>query len=84
VRDVVHSNEFYISALQEAHKEIADLYPFWQLRQANLNYELTILGVGYVKEGATDPLQSYHAMEFPITLLPAHSMFKSTTASIPS
>jgi len=67
VRDVVHSNEFYISALQEAHKEIADLYPFWQLRQANLNYELTILGVGYVKDGATDPLQSYHAMEFPIT-----------------
>jgi hypothetical protein len=67
VRDVVFSNEFYISALQEAHKEIADLYPFWQLRQANLNYELTILGVGYVKEGATDPLQSYHAMEFPIT-----------------
>ena len=67
VRDVVHSNEFYISALQEAHKEIADLYPFWQLRQANLNYELTILGVGYVKEGATDPLQSYHVMDFPIT-----------------
>jgi hypothetical protein len=67
VRDVVFSNEFYISALQEAHKEIADLYPFWQLRQANLNYELTILGVGYVKDGATDPLQSYHAMEFPIT-----------------
>jgi hypothetical protein len=54
VRDVVFSNEFYISALQEAHKEIAD-------------FELTILGVGYVKDGATDPLQSYHAMEFPIT-----------------
>ena len=53
--------------MQEALKEIADLYLFWQLRQANLNYELTILGVGYVKEGATDPLQSYHAMEFPIT-----------------
>ncbi len=60
-------HKFYISALQEAHKEIADLYPFWQLRQANLNYQLSILGVGYVKDGATDPLQSYHAMEFPIT-----------------
>ncbi len=67
VRDVVFSNEFYISALQLAHKEIADLYPFWQLRQASLNYELTIMGVGYVKDGATDPLQSYHAMDFPIT-----------------
>jgi hypothetical protein len=67
VRDIVFNNEFYISALQADHKEIADLYPFWQLRQANLNYELTIIGVGYIKDGATDPLQSYHAMEFLIT-----------------
>jgi hypothetical protein len=67
VRDVVFSNEFYISALQLAQSEIVDLYPFWQLRQANLNYELTIVGVGYVKDGATDPLNSYHEMEFPIT-----------------
>jgi hypothetical protein len=67
VRDVVFSNEFYILALQLAHKVIADLYPLWQLRQAYLNYELTIVGVGYVKDGATDPLQSYQAMDFPIT-----------------
>jgi hypothetical protein len=66
-RAVVFSNEFYISALQLAQAEITDLYPFWQLRQADLKYELTIIGVGYVKNGATDPLHSYHEMEFPIT-----------------
>jgi hypothetical protein len=32
-------------ALQVAHKEITDLYPFWQLRQASLSYELTIVGI---------------------------------------
>jgi hypothetical protein len=56
VRDVVFNYEFYISALQTAQKEIADLYPFWQLRQASLNYELKIVGIGYVKDGASDPL----------------------------
>ncbi len=45
VRDVVFSNDFYILALQVAHKEITDLYPFWQLRQASLSYELTIVGI---------------------------------------
>jgi len=53
--------------LQTAQKEIADLYPFWQLRQASLNYELKIVGIGYVKDGASDPLQSYHTMDFPMT-----------------
>jgi hypothetical protein len=67
VRDVVFSNDFYILALQVAHKEITDLYPFWQLRQASLSYELTIVGIGYTKDGATDPLQSYHTMDFPMT-----------------
>jgi hypothetical protein len=67
VRDVVFNNEFYISALQAAHKEIANLYPFWQLIQASLSYELTIVGIGYVKDGASDPLQSYHTMDFTIT-----------------
>jgi hypothetical protein len=67
VRDVVFKNEFYISALQAAHKVIADLYSFWQLRQACLNYELTIVGIGYVKDSASDPLQSYHTMDFPMT-----------------
>jgi hypothetical protein len=66
VRDLVFNNEFYISALQTAQKEITDLYPFWQLRQASLNYELTIVGIGYVKDSASDPLQSYHTMDFPM------------------
>jgi hypothetical protein len=67
IRDVVFNNEFYISALKEEHKEIANLYPFWQLIQASLSYELTIIGIGYVKDGASDPLQSYHTMDFPMT-----------------
>jgi hypothetical protein len=67
VRDVVFSNEFYISALQLAQVDIAGLYTFWQLKQVDLKYELSIVGLGYVKEGATDPLNSYHKMEFPIT-----------------
>ncbi len=67
VRDVVFSNKFYISALQLAQTEIANLYPFWQFRQADLKYKLTIVAVGYVKDGATDPLHSYHEMELPIT-----------------
>jgi hypothetical protein len=67
VRDVVFNNEFFISALQAAHREITNLYPFWQLIQASLSYELTIIEKGYVKDGASDPLQSYHTMDFPIT-----------------
>jgi len=67
VRDVVFNNEFYISALKEAHKEITGLYPFWQLIQANVSYSLTIIGIGYVRDGASDPLQSYHTMDFPMT-----------------
>ncbi len=67
VRDVVFNNDFYILALQVAHKEITDLYPFWQLRQASLSYELTIVGIGYIKDGATDLLQSYNTMDFPMT-----------------
>ncbi len=67
VRDVVFNNQFYISALKEAHKEIANLYPFWQLIQASLSYLLTIIGIGYVRDGASDPLQSYHTMDFPMT-----------------
>jgi hypothetical protein len=63
----VLNNEFYISALKEAHKEIANLYPFWQLIRASLSYELTIIGIGYVRDGASDPLQSYHTMDFPMT-----------------
>ncbi len=67
VRDAVFNNEFYISALREAHREISGLYPYWQLIQASLAYELTIIGVGFVKDGATDPLHSYHTMDFPLT-----------------
>jgi hypothetical protein len=67
VRDVVFSNEYYISVLQLAQADIAGLYLFWQLKQADLRYELSIVGVGYVKEGATDHLYSYHGMDFPIT-----------------
>ena len=26
-----------------------------------------IIGVGFVKDGATDPLQSYYTMDFPLT-----------------
>jgi hypothetical protein len=67
IRDVVFSNEFYISALKEANKEISNLYPFWQLIQASVGYSLMIIGIGYVREGASDPLQSYHTMDFPMT-----------------
>jgi hypothetical protein len=67
VRDVVFNNEFYISALKEANKEISSLYPFPQLIQASVGYSLTILGIGYVQDGASDPLQSYHTMDFPMT-----------------
>jgi len=67
VRDVVFNNEFYISALREANKEISSLYPFRQLIQASVGYLLTILGIGYVQDGASDPLQSYHTMDFPMT-----------------
>jgi hypothetical protein len=42
VRDVVFSNEFYLSALQLAQADIAELYPFWQLKQADLRYELSL------------------------------------------
>ncbi len=67
VRDVVFNNEFYISALREANKEISSLYPFRQLIQASVGYSLTILGIRYVQDGASDPLQSYYTMDFPIT-----------------
>jgi hypothetical protein len=30
-------------------------------------YKLTIVRIGYIKDGASDPLQSYHTMDFPIT-----------------
>jgi hypothetical protein len=67
VRDVVFNNEFYISALREANRDMMTLYPFRQLIQASLRYELTPIGVGFVKDGATDPLQSYYTMDFPLT-----------------
>jgi len=45
MRDVVFSNEFYILALQLAQPDIAGLYPFWQQKQSELRYELTIVRV---------------------------------------
>jgi len=97
VRDVVFSNEFYISALQEAHKEIADLYPFWQLRQANLNYvhelssfhpklELAVY-LDFTVDNPTQPrtyqMELNSKMELvPLTIRPkTGSIFVETTSS---
>jgi len=49
VRDVVFSDEFYISVQKLAQADITGLYPFWQLKQADLRYEFSIVGAGYIQ-----------------------------------